>query len=119
MIDIATLLAQVEGTGSAATLYDSENLDTIVTRIVVCNTSGAGTTFRVHHHVDSVAASTANALYYDHALPADETLVIEGAANGSGLSMRRNDRISVQGSGCTFTAYGSTLQASGPVGGPL
>lgn len=51
--------------------------DSVVTKIIVCETSGGAATFRIYYDHDGTQNDQETAIYYDHALSANETLNIE------------------------------------------
>tara|TARA_R110000851_G_scaffold113151_1_gene237665 strand:- start:255 stop:599 length:345 start_codon:yes stop_codon:yes gene_type:complete len=67
-----------ENSTSAVTVYTLPSRTTaIIKSIVVCNTSGSDTTFRVFIDDDGSTYDQSTALFYDVDLPADETLTFD------------------------------------------
>ena len=102
------------GDTSNAILVTAEVI-TEVTRIVVCNTTGNTPSFRLFHRRGAEVADQTTALYYDHALAANETFEIKAEAMGSGIFLDPQDELIVRSSAAneiTFTAYGVTEQVA-------
>jgi hypothetical protein len=91
---------------TAASVYSpAASIETRVTAITVCNTSGAAATFRIFHDDNGTTYDQTTALYYDVPIAADDTVTLEvfilmNDATGN-LAVRTsvNDAL-------TFTAYG-------------
>ena len=103
------ILGQSEpGTTSNADLYTvPAATEAIVSTIVVCNTSGTDTTFRLFVRDGGATASTGNAIAYDTAITANSQ-----AAFTLGLTLSAADVITVQtstGAAVSFAAFGSEL----------
>lgn len=103
------ILGQTEpGTTSNADLYTvPASTEAIVSTIVVANTSGTDTTFRIFVRDGGVTAATGNAIAYDTAISANSQ-----AAFTLGLTLSATDVITVQsatGAALTFSAFGSEL----------
>jgi len=81
--------------------------ETIVSTIVVANTSGNQQTFRIFVRDGGAAASTSNAIAYDTAIAENSQVAFT-----LGLTLSATDIISVRtglGSTLTFQAFGSEL----------
>ena len=93
-----------------ATIFTS-TLNTEITKIFVCNTSGSAITFRIFHGLAGDSYDQDNALYYDAAIAANETVVIEGMTPNGGIMMQPTEILGVQSSSAddiVFTVYGVT-----------
>jgi hypothetical protein len=71
---------------SATSIYTAPAAGSaVVSSIVICNTSAAAKTFRIHVCTTSAtAAATTNAIAYDNAVPANETIVMTAGLTISG-----------------------------------
>lgn len=103
------ILGQTEpGTTANADLYTvPAATEAIVSTIVVCNTSGTDTTFRIFVRDGGAAAATGNAIAYDTAILADSQVAFT-----LGLTLSATDIITVQtasAAGVSFSAFGSEL----------
>ena len=110
----ALLLAQAEAPTTAATLFTA-SIETELTRVVLCNTSGVARTFRMFHDDTGAAAFTAaNALYYDRALAIAETLLIDAQSEDVGFQIARGGRVAFEASdtGVTVSIYGITTDTA-------
>lgn len=100
--------AQFTGTpGTAALLYTVPTATIgLIKTITVCNT-GAATTFRLYSSNSGAAAAIGNAIYYDVAIGANETLELTAfralAATGT---IRYDAGVATQ---VTFTVYGAEV----------
>lgn len=106
----ALLLAQAEAPTTAAALFTAD-IETELTRVVLCNTSGAARTFRIFHDDTGVAAFTAaNALYWDRGLAIAETILIDAQSDDVGFQVARGGRVAFEASdtGVTVSIYGIT-----------
>lgn len=108
---LALQLAQVRPSNSnpVSAYSPAEGLITHITRIVICNTSGAARTYRLFHDNDGTTYNETTALAWDRALASnvtDEWPTIGEAGywmtNSSGNLAVRVDT----GNGITFTFYG-------------
>lgn len=91
------------------TLYTvPTNAECIVRRLFVCNQTGAGT-FRIAINRNGAVAAAKSYLYYDTALAANASLIIEE------LRLGPNDSIQVYASstGQSFSAFGEEFALSG------
>jgi hypothetical protein len=70
---------------NAATLYQTpEGKSALVRTIFVCNTTGGGVTFRLFFDKNGTTFDQTTALYYDTAIAANTTLVIDAVLEMSG-----------------------------------
>lgn len=78
----------------------------VVSSLVVCNTGGAATTFRVHLRNEGAAVGVGNALVYDMTLAAKETIALT-----LGIALDAADVLSVRSASgtVTFTACGTEV----------
>lgn len=98
------------GDANAASLYSpADGIVTKVTNIAVCNTTGNTPSYRIFHDEDGATYDQTTALYYDNAMAANETEIIDVEiymANSSGnLAVRTSAASEI-----TFTAYGEETQ---------
>lgn len=104
-------LASVLPTNTSDTTAFTATLDTEVTRMFVTNLTGGALTFRVHHVPSGQAVANQYALYYDHALAANDTFELFSDATNSGIQLKEGDFLSVRsssGNGIAFNMYGVT-----------
>lgn len=103
------ILGQTEpGTTANADLYTvPASTEAIVSTILIANTSGVDTTFRIFVRENGATASTGNAIAYDTAITANSQVAFT-----LGLTLSDTDVITVQsatGAALTFQAFGSEL----------
>lgn len=106
-----SLLGQVAPVDLNAISGFTATLDTEVTRIAVCNTTGTAATFRLFHDVGGTAYAVGNALYYDKSVPANDTVWITSDSIGSGIHLLATDSLGVRtgtADALTFSIYGVT-----------
>lgn len=91
------------------TLYEvATGVETIVKTIYVCN-RGSTATFRLHHDEGGTTYDTANALYYDYTVTANNTFIVQNEfylleGDSIGISSDPADNL-------TFSIYGEEVQA--------
>ena len=105
-----TQLGQSRPSGTtAASIYSpAASTQTIVSHVIIANTSGAAATFRLFHDDDGTTYDETTALAWDVAIAADETVTFDTAiamADSSGNLAVRTDTADA----LTFTAYGMEL----------
>lgn len=108
-------IAQVRPAVTTAVTAWTPTLRTEITKITVCNTSGADRTFRLYHDDDGGTFSEATALYWDMTAPVGAPITIDAASVNAGITVSKNGRMGVRSdltSGLTFTFYG-VVQAIG------
>jgi len=103
------ILGQTEpGTTANADLYTvPANTEAIVSTLVIANTSGSDTTFRIFVREAGATASTGNAIAYDTAITSNSQVAFT-----LGLTLSATDVITVQtatGAALSFSAFGSEL----------
>lgn len=78
----------------------------VVSSIIVANTSATAATYRVHVRVAGAATAPGNAIFYDVALPAYSTQVLQ-----LGLALAATTVVQVRASvaGVTFTLTGQEI----------
>jgi hypothetical protein len=104
-------LASVLPTDTSNTTAFTATLDTEVTRMFVTNLSAGALTFRVFHVPADVVLGNVHALYYDHALAANDTFELFSDATNSGVQLKEGDTIVVRsssGNNIAFNLYGVT-----------
>jgi len=116
----STQLAQVRPAGTTAVLgYENpvppqgRGLNTEITLVVVCNTTGSAANFSVYHDNDGDTFDQTTALYYGKSLAANETLFLSIPSPNSGVAVKAGGKIGVQSSvanALTFSLYGITQQ---------
>lgn len=120
MLAQGSQLAQLRpGDTANATAYTAV-IDTEVTKIVICNTTGSPVAARVFHDDDGTTFDQTTALYYDKSVPANDTIVLEAATLGAGVQVQIGGSIGVRsatGSALTFTIYGVTASIADRVRG--
>ena len=102
---------------TAATAFTA-SVNTEVTRIVVCNTSGVASSFRLFHGASGDSYDEANALFWDHPVPANGTVDIYADSANSGISMQPDEILGVRSGNAnalTFSVYGVTAVIAGVV----
>lgn len=91
---------------TAASLYSpAASTTTIVYTVAVCNTSGASAKYRIFHDDNGTTYDETTALFWDIAIAADTTDVVEikiSMDDSTGNLAVRTDTASA----LTFTAYG-------------
>lgn len=103
------ILGQVEPSGtSSVDLYAVPSAtETIVSTLVIANTSGNQQSFRIFVREGGATAGTDNAIAYDTPIPANSQVAFT-----LGLTISETDIISVRsetGGALTFQAFGSEL----------
>ena len=104
-----SLLGQVRPSSTASTTAYTATLETEITQIKVCNTSGAGRTFRLFHDDDGTTYDETTALHWDESVSANTTTSIQAQELGGGISIRKDGTIGVKSdaaNGLTFSLYG-------------
>jgi len=92
---------------TAASLYSpGVNVTTIISTIVICNTSGAAATCRLFHDDDGTTYDQTTALMYDTPVPTEEPLVWDRVLAMDDFDGNIGVRSSVNNA-LTFTAYGA------------
>jgi len=78
MANTYKLLGQNNPGTTATSIYTVPSATSaVISSIVICNTSAAAKTFRIHVVATSgTTAATTNAIAYDNAIPANETIVL-------------------------------------------
>ena len=93
---------------SAADIYTvPASTQTVVSSILICNTTTSAATFSVFQRVSGQAAGEANAIAFEQTLPANSTTTIEAK-----LTLSATNVLSVQtgtSSALTFTVNGSEI----------
>lgn len=93
---------------AATTLTDlyTATVQTVVSSIVVCNTTGAAITFRISHAVAGAADATKQYLYRDVSVPANDTFVAT-----LGITMAPSDVLRCYASAIdmAFNVYGGEV----------
>jgi hypothetical protein len=104
-------LAQIQPGDTSDTLAFTAVIQTEITRILVCNTAGSARTFRIFHADSGDSFSVDNALFYDYAIAAHDTVIIATDAPNAGIALQIGELLGVQASAAdelTFTVYGVT-----------
>jgi hypothetical protein len=93
---------------SAADIYTvPSNTQTVVSSILVCNTTSTAATFSVFQRTSGSTAGEANAIAFDQNIPANSTTTIEAK-----LTISETNILSVKSgtsSALTFTVNGSEI----------
>jgi hypothetical protein len=94
------------GATDAAVYTVGAGKSAVVSSLVACNTSGAARTIRVFARIAGAAAAVGNAIAYDVALEAGETLPLT-----LGIALAATDVLTCRSDlgGVTFTAFGSEI----------
>jgi len=101
------ILAQLDSTGAADTLYTvGGSTSAIVSTLSFCNTTGSAATIRVWTVKSAGSSSTLNALYYDLTIAAADTF-----ASTCGITLATGDKINVTTSVAHIScqAFGSEI----------
>jgi hypothetical protein len=109
-----SLLAQTRPSGTSAALAYTATLHTEITRVVICNTTGAAADASLFHDDSGTTYNQTTALLYGTAIAAYSTLTIDSHV-GSGFMVKPSGKIAVQtsvGSALTFSFYGITEDIS-------
>ena len=104
MADNAKLLGQTADASSEVDLYTVPGAtSTVVSSVVVCNRSATATTFRIYVADAGAAASNEQYLYYDVALPGNDTFIAT-----IGVTLEATDvlRVLSGNANVTFNAFG-------------
>lgn len=104
-------LAVVRPAGTTAVTAFTASVQTEITSVLVCNTSGAARTFRLFHGEDGDSFDEENALFWDVPVDADATVAIFSDSPNNGLAMKATDILGVRSDaadGLTFSVYGVT-----------
>lgn len=116
MLAQSSQLAQLRPANTAANGAFQADVETEVTLIVICNTTGADRRFSIYHDDDGTTYSDDTALYRSELVPANSTVVIELMHAGGGISMAPGGNLAVQSdsaSALNFTLYGITARVTG------
>jgi hypothetical protein len=108
---LGSRLAVIRPADTLANLAFTAALNTEITKIFVCNVTGGALTFRLFHGLAGDSFDEENALYYDAAVAANSTVVVEGMSPNAGLLMQPEEILGVRSSsanGLTFSIYGVT-----------
>lgn len=111
MTEIGTILAQSRpADANAVSVYSPPtSIKTEITRILVCNTTANTPSFRIFLDNDGTTYDQSTALYYDKAMAANDTTIIEGSlwmTNSAGnLAVRTSAANEL-----TFTVFGAEYQ---------
>jgi hypothetical protein len=94
---------------TAASLYSPGASTTWVAKnLVVCNTSGAGASFRAYHDEDGTTYDETTAIFWDVPVAANETVsitsLLSGFTNAGNIGVRTDTA-----SALTFTLYGAEI----------
>lgn len=92
---------------NAVSIYSpAVSVETRVTSLVICNTTGGAVTYRVFHDDNGVTYDENTALFWDEAIPANSSinrpLRVDMADPAGNLAIRSSDANAL-----TFTAYGT------------
>lgn len=98
---------------TAANLAFTATLDTEITRLLVTNLTAGALTFRIWHvaAADSPTQPPESALYYDHAVAANDTFELRSDATNSGIQLKVDDELWIRSSSASalaFNLYGVT-----------
>lgn len=105
------LLGQLRPADTAQNLLFTAKMRTEISRLLICNNTAAGVTFRVFHRNPPTVAGLDNALFYDKVIAANDTFVLDANSLGSGIQMESDDELVVvsgTAGALTFSAYGIT-----------
>lgn len=81
-----------------------------ITRINICNTSGAAATYRLFHDDDGTTFDETTALAWDEPIPANGVRIWEAQSPSSGISLKSGGSLGVRtsvNSALTFSIYGT------------
>jgi hypothetical protein len=79
----------------------------VISTLTVCNTTASAATYRVFARITGASAGEGNALAYDVAIAANDTVALT-----LGCALATTDKLTVRSSlasGLTFTAFGSEV----------
>jgi hypothetical protein len=108
-IGVQLAQSQPAGTSAVAVPTRRKRKQITVTRIVVCNTTGASANYSLFHDDDGATFSAETALFYAVPLAGNTTDIIDLCAGAGGLVISTEGQIGVQtstGSALTFSVYG-------------
>ena len=101
------ILAQAASATADTSFYTvPTDTETVVSTFIICNRGTAPDTYRINTSIDGKATSTANALAFDAAIPANDTIALT-----LGITLNANDQISCMASttNLTFQAFGAEI----------
>jgi len=96
------------GTTAASIYSPGANVETTITSIIVCNTSGAAATYRIFHDHNGTTYDQTTALFYDIAIAADTTHILDVFIAADDENGNLAVRTSVANA-LTFTVYGAEV----------
>ena len=107
-MNIATILAQSHpaNTTAVSAYSPAVGVSVQITRVVICNTTGSGATFRIFLDNDGTTYDETTALFFDETLAANTSRLIEAEwwlDNSDGNLAVRTDT----NSALTFTFFGA------------
>ena len=107
----ASLLAQLQPSGTASTAAYTATLRTEITRVVVCNVTASAAVWDLYHDDAAAGLASGNALVYGKSLAANTYEVPVEARDGNGIVLSAGGKVGVRsgtGSAITFSIYGVT-----------
>lgn len=87
------------------------SIQTELTKLFVCNNTAAPLAFRLWHVTNGDVSSLTNAIYYDKAVPANDTVIFGGDTPNGGIHLEEGDFLvvrSASANGLAFNGYGVT-----------
>lgn len=97
--------------GTSPTSVFTASIATEITKIVICNTTGAAANATLYHDDNGSTFDQTTALLYAKSIPANDYLIIDAQAGSGGVSVQKNGQLAVQSgtsNALTFTFYGRT-----------
>jgi hypothetical protein len=111
-----SLLAQARPNNTTDNVvFTGGELATEVMLIIIANNTAGAIAVRLYHDDAAAGFGIGNALYYDKAVPANDSLIFQAQGQGSGLFVKKGGLIgmrSATANALTVSVYGITAQAA-------
>lgn len=113
----SSLVTQISPSDASPNLAHEANLNIEFTKIIVCNTSNAASSFSIFHdNSGNNVFDATTALYFNSPINVGETRIVEAASDDSGITLKKGGQIAVQTSApnsLTFSLYGVPQDTQG------
>lgn len=116
MLAQSSQLGQLRPANVAANNAYTADIETEITLVMICNTTGVDRRFSIYHDDDGTTFTDDTALYRNELVQANGTVVIELMHAGGGISVAEGGSVAVQSdlaSALNFTLYGITTRTTG------
>jgi hypothetical protein len=104
-------LAQVRPTSTSAESAYTAEIQTEISRIVICNTTGTAASFSLYHDDDGSTFNDDTAIYESKSVPANDSIDIKSESVGGGLMVQIGGQVGIKSgtaNALNFTIYGTT-----------